>query len=179
MPRRTFMPAALAASLAGALACPAAAQDAGAIADTPEVVQKLFDCRDIADPSQRLACYDAQVAEVVARRESKDLVFADREQVQEARRGLFGLSLPRIRLFDGSDEPEFQEITTTIKRAERVGRGSWAFELEDGARWVQNDSFQILGNIEPGTEVTISKGALTSYTAKIGKKRAIKVVRVQ
>ncbi len=159
------------------LAVPAAAQDDQI--GTPEAVQKLYDCRDIADAMQRLACYDTQVADIEQKEATDELVFADKGQLREARRGLFGLSLPRIRLFDGGEADEFQEITTTIKKAQRVGRGSWAFELEDGARWIQNDSFQLNQDIEPGTEVTIKKGALSSFTAKIGNRRAIKVKRIQ
>ena len=159
------------------LAVPAAAQDDEM--GTPAAVQALYDCREIADPMQRLSCYDAQVADIAQKESTDELVFADKEQLREARRGLFGLSLPRIRLFDGGDEDEFEEITTTIASATRSGRGSWAFTLADGAQWVQNDNFIMYSDIDPGTEVTIKKGALSSFTAKIGNRRAIKVKRVQ
>ena len=160
-------------------AAPAAAQDDRILSQTPEAVQKLYDCRNIADPTQRLSCYDTQVADIASKQQSEDILITDRETVREARRGLFGLSLPSIRLFSGGDEEEFNEINTTIARAWRVGTGQWAFELEDGARWVQNDTFSLYSDIDPGTEVTIAKGALSSYTAKIGNRRAIKVKRVQ
>ncbi len=179
LPSRFARVTCLPAAFALGIAAPALAQDDEDGPDTPEAVQKLYDCRAVAEPMERLACYDAQVAVIEAGEESEELVFADKGQIREARRGLFGLSLPRIRLFDGGEEDEFSEITTTITRATRRGDGSWFFEMEDGASWVQNDTFRIYSDIKPGTEVTIKKGALSSYSAKIGNKRAIKVKRVQ
>lgn len=172
----------LACVLACGLAVPAAAQKALDVEGTPQAVQELFDCREIADAAQRLACYDGKVAELQQAQEDKKIVIADKEQIQEARRGLFGFTLPKIKLFGGGDgddgQPDIDEITTTIASSEKVGRGELAFTLEDGARWIQTDNRYFSRAVPAGEEVTIKTAALGTYFAKIGKRYTIRVKRV-
>ncbi|MEP6339745.1 MAG: hypothetical protein ABJ070_07905, partial [Parasphingorhabdus sp.] len=88
----------------------ASAQDKeDAITAPPAIYTELVGCKTISDPTRRLACFDEKVAALESATESKQVVIADREQVKEARRGLFGLSLPRIKLF-GGDKDEGAEI---------------------------------------------------------------------
>ena len=159
----------------------ATAQDRGVnVEGTPEVVSRLFDCRKIEDPTERLACFDREVAVVEEAEASDALVIADREQIREARKGLFGFSLPKIRLFGGGDDDEedIDELEAVIASANRARNGKMLLTLEDGARWIQTDNTPILGTIDPGDDVTIEKAALGSYKAKIGRKRAFRVKRL-
>ncbi|WFL78059.1 hypothetical protein P7228_03035 [Altererythrobacter arenosus] len=147
---------------------------------SPDVVEKLFQCRTIEDPTDRLACFDRQVAEVYQAKESKDLVIADREQMRETRKGLFGFSLPKIGLFGGGDdkEDEIKEISSQLARVGRASNGRLTFTVAGGARWIQTDNVPVLGEPKEGDEVTIESAALGSYMAKIGKRRPFRVRRV-
>lgn len=150
-------------------------------AEKPEAVARLFACRDVADPAERLSCFEREVAAVEKAQADEELVIVDREQVREARRGLFGFNLPRIGLFGGGDDrnevEEIEEIEAPIASfALRGGKGY--FTLEDGARWIQTDSTPILGKVVPGDMVLIKRAALGSYLAKIGSKRGFRVERL-
>ena len=62
------------AAVAVLAAQPLAAQSDPADAiDTPEVIDKLFQCRAIADPDARLSCFDREVADVYEAQQSRDL----------------------------------------------------------------------------------------------------------
>jgi len=67
-----------------------------------EVVRKVIDCRAIVDSTQRLACYDAQVARLDEAATRKEVVVVDQAEVKRTRQGLFGLNLGNIGLFGGN-----------------------------------------------------------------------------
>ncbi|MBD2842567.1 hypothetical protein [Erythrobacter rubeus] len=169
-------------ALSAPLSAPLSAQTPSDPADaleTPEVIGKMFDCREIADPTERLACFDREVAKVFEAQESKELVLAEREQIVEAKRGLFGLNLPKIRLFGGSDgDDDVNEITATLANAEKLGNGRHIFELEDGARWIETESTTGFRRFGAGDTIVIKKAALGSFKAKVNNKRAVKVRRL-
>ncbi|MBO6525722.1 hypothetical protein [Erythrobacter sp.] len=163
-------------------AAPTAAQsDSESAVDTPAIVEELFDCREIADPDARLACFDREVAKVYDAQSSRQLVIADREQVREARKGLFGFTLPKLGIFGGGDddgdEEKITEIASTLTDIRRMGNGRYLLTLESGAQWMQTDSTPVLGNPSEGDEVVIKRAALGSYMAKIDGGRAIRVKR--
>lgn len=155
------MAAAIAAAAMAATA--ASAQDAGPV---PEAYSKLLECRALADDAERLACFDVAVGRLETAEESDEIVIVSREQVEETRRGLFGLKLPKIRLFGGDGEKdEIKELVSTIASFSG-GTGSWVFTLEDGAVWVQTDG-GFVRKPEVGQEITIRRGALGSYFASV------------
>ena len=145
----------------------------------PEVLKKLVDCRAVADDGARLACYDAQVLALDTAEKDRQVIVVDREQVREARRGLFGLTLPNLAIFDGPDEDKesFAEIETTIKSARENARGRWTFVLEDGARWVQLDSRELPVHPRAGHPIRIRQAAMGSYLANVNNQIAIRVRR--
>ena len=165
-----------------AIANPASAQsDDGEISGSSPIIDKLFDCRGIEDPEARLACFDQEVDRVYQARESKELVIADREQMKETRKGLFGFTLPKIGIFGGGDdddEDKISELETKITRFGRMSNGRAIFTVEGGARWMQTDNTPVLGSPDAGDSVTIETAAMGSYKAKIGRKRAFRVKRV-
>ena len=158
----------------------AAQSDPADAIDTPEVIDKLFQCRAIADPDARLACFDREVADVYEAQQSRDLVIADREKVTEAKRGVFGLKLPKIRLFGGGDEDddEINEITATLVEARRLSNGRYIFELEDGARWIQTEDGIGRKRFEKGDTIVIKKAAFGSFKARVNDKVAGRVKRL-
>ncbi len=168
------------AVIAGLIAPPVAAQsDPTDAIETPEVIEKLFECRAIQDPQERLACFDREVAAVSTAQESRELVIADRQQVTEARRGLFGLKLPKIRLFGGGDEDdEVNEITATLADARKLSNGRYVFELEDGARWIQTENGIGFKRFKAGDTIVIKQAALGSFKARVADKNAGRVRRL-
>ncbi|MFL0357386.1 hypothetical protein ACI5KX_13010 [Erythrobacter sp. GH1-10] len=149
------------------------------LSETPEVVDRLFACREISDPDARLACFDREADAVYAARESRELVIAEREDIDEARRGLFGLKLPNIRLFGGGDDDEgLNEISATLAGATKLRNGRHIFELEDGARWIETEDVSGYRRFQAGDTIVIEQASLGSYKAKVDGKRAVRVRRI-
>lgn len=170
------------------MAVPAAAAEAPKEAP-PAVVQKLLDCRAIADAGQRLACLDAGVAALAGAVESRDVLMADKDQVKKARRSLFGLTLPSFNLF-GTDKEEagkgekkdergaLTEIEATITAARPTRSAGWRMELDDGSVWLQTDSMGFRHDPRPGMKVRIKRAAMGSFLANVEGQTAVRVRRV-
>ncbi len=158
-------------------AAPAAAQQVSTL-KTPAQFSAVIACRAIPDETARLACYDSQVAALEKAADDKDIVIADRESVRETRRGLFGFSLPKINLFGGDDEEEFQEINTTVASVRQIGYGYYSIELADGARWEQTDGKLVLSP-KTGQKIKIKRGSLGTFFANVNGQPGIRVRRVQ
>ena len=160
----------------------AAAKDK-APAPPPQVWQDMVKCKQIADPTARLACFDGQVGKLEQATNSGDLVLADRATMKQARKGLFGFRLPSLGLFggnkDGSDADELSEIDTTVTSARQFGYGNWRLSLADGSVWEQTDDVKLLFDPRKGSKVHIYKGALGTYRVNIEGQRALKMRRVE
>lgn len=171
------------AAVAG-LCSPAVAQEIDrrkALTAPPAIYTELVACKDIAQPTARLACYDEKVAALQTAQSTNQVVIADREQVREARRGLFGLTLPRIKLFDGNgDEGEqIEQVEGIIESARTIRSGKWLIRLEDGAVWQQTEPPRsTMRRPKVGDSITIERAALGSFLAKVNDGRGFKVMRV-
>ena len=158
----------------------ASAQDTSSAAQAgavPAQVQRLIGCRGIADSAARLACFDKEagtVAEAVARR---DLVVVDREGVQRTRRSLFGLSLPKLGIFDDDGE-EVSQIESEVDGVGRNADGGYVFILKDGGRWSQIDSRPIALEPARGDKVIVKRAALGSYMLSVARQPSVRVRRV-
>jgi len=162
-----------------AAALPAQAKDKDKPLDgpAPAVFQAVIDCKAQNDPAARLACYDKAVSAMDAARAAKDLVVTDRAAVREARRGLFGLSLPSLKLFGGgdNDDDEVKEIESKIAGIRMASDGFPVFVLEDGARWKQTDGRNTFP--KAGQKIKIRKATLGSYMASIEGQPGVRVTR--
>lgn len=141
-----------------------------------KLVDALNDCRAIEDPDERLACYDRAAGALVQARERKEIVVLDREEVQQTRRSLFGLSLPRLGLFGADGEP-LKEISGKAESVAQVESDRWQVRLDDDSRWQTTESAR---GFPPrtGESVTIRRAALGSYLASFDGRRALRVKRV-
>jgi hypothetical protein len=162
------------AAMAGAAMAKDKNEDAGSA--PPPVFQAVLDCKAIADAAERLTCYDSSVAAMETASQSKDLVVADRSTMREAQRGLFGLSLPKIRLFGGDESEEVTEIESTVASYRAARDGFIILELADGARWKQTEGRQQYPKV--GDKVRVRKGALSSFFASIDDDPGFKVIRL-
>ena len=166
--------------IAAALACPPAglaAQDRGQV--DPRLAA-LAQCRTITEAQQRLACFDKAAAEMLAAVEARDLRVVSREEVAQTRRGLFGLSLPRIGLFDEEDgEPELQELESRITAVRQTGPDSYLFTIAEGSEWQISNVPSRLREPEVGDAVTLRRAALGSVFVRIDGQIGVKGRRVR
>jgi hypothetical protein len=161
------------AAVPGALAQPAAMPEGRAA-----VVQKLTDCRKVADNAARLACYDAAAAALDTAEAKGDIVVVDREQARKVRRQAFGFRMPSITLFERGEKPEeIDTMTGVVAAARQNGMGHWVIRLEDGATWSQVDATDLFTDPKAGQPVKIRRASLGSYLMSIGNQRAIRVRR--
>ncbi len=166
--------------------------------DWAQDAERVFACRQLADPAEKLACFEREVAALETAVRGRDVLVLDREDVSEARRGLFGFNLPDIPLFgsgdddedEGEDEGErdggdtgqgedIDRLEARLVRASETATGRWLIQLDTGARWQQIDDTRMLREPRPDDTVVIRKAALGSYLASIGGARAIRVRRVE
>jgi hypothetical protein len=150
--------------LAAVVAAPAAAGGK----DKPDARAPLFDqvvqCRAIADQTQRLACYDKAVAALDQAEKAHKIDVMDKSQVHEARRSLFGFSLPKIHLFGNGDDEEVTQIDAVVASTTRDRDNRLIFTIDSGARWHQIDDRTVVG-VKRGVKVTIKDAAFGSYFA--------------
>lgn len=145
---------------------------------TPAQIEQLYACRALADAAARLDCYDRNVADMEAAAQRGDISFADRETMQERRRGLFGFSLPNVgALFGGNEEDELREIETSIASLSSMGRGRFRIEMANGSIWVQTESIGMARDPEIGDPVKIKAGALGSYFISVKGRKSFRAQR--
>ena len=162
--------------LACTLSVPAAAKDK-LPSGRPAQIQELYACRDIADASARLACFDREVGELATADQAREITFTDRETAKKARRGLFGFSFPKLGGIFGGDEDEVKEIETTIRSVSMDQSGKYTLAMADEAVWVQIDTTRLPRQPKPGQKVKIQVATMGSYFATIDGGRTIRVKR--
>ncbi len=138
----------------------------------------LAACRAITADAERLACYDREAGTLVSLARSGEIRVVDRADVRQARRSLFGFSVPRIGLL-GSDGDIPDEITSTIKSVQDIGRGRYRMVLADGdAVWETIDSPMRLDAPRRGDKIVIKRGAIGSFFLRIDGQGGVKGRRV-
>ena len=172
MRRSTLVAFALSVSFATG----AVAKDKDKSNPTPPVFQAVLNCKTIADSKDRLACFDRTVESLATANSTREIMVAERATVKEAERGLFGLSLPKIKLFGGDDDEQIKEIESTITNLRRDENAALIFTIADGARWRQIDNQPIIA--KAGDKIKIRKAALGSFFANINGRSGFKVTRV-
>ncbi len=157
---------------------PAGAADVKAA--RPAMFQKLIDCRTQQDAALRLACYDAQVAALDDAETKKELVVVDKAQMKQARKSLFGFSLPKISLFGGGeddqDEEDLKVLETSVSGARQMNDGTWRIQLADGVYWRQIEAKDIFAP-KSGDAIKIRRAAMGSYLATINGRSAFRIKR--
>ena len=171
----------LAASAAAILCSPAEAQRRRNQApERPEVLNQLTACRTVTDNTERLACFDRQVAALEAAERAREIAVVDRGQIRRTRRSLFGLRLPDLGIFgddddEGEDGAAVSEINSTIRSVGSNADGRMVYRLEDNSVWVQTEGRT--GFPRAGEAIRIRRGPLGSYLANVAGRPAVRVVR--
>jgi hypothetical protein len=145
---------------------------------TPAAVQSLLACQSIADSGQRLSCFDKAAQGLADAMAKKEVVIVDKQRANEAKRSLFGFSVPNFSsLFGGGDE-QVNQIESTVSAAFENGYEGWTIKLADGSTWQQTDSTPIAIPPRRGDKVVVKRGTLGSYFIKLGSQPGFKAKRV-
>ncbi|MFM6931819.1 MAG: hypothetical protein ACKOUT_06205 [Novosphingobium sp.] len=142
----------------------------------PAVFQSMLDCRSVADSAARLACFDKSVAAMADATAKKDLVVIDRATIRETKRGLFGISLPSIKIFGGNDDVEVNQIESTLTSAYSSRDGMAVFVLADGSRWKQTEGRDTFP--KAGQKIVVKRGALGGFMANVNGQPGVRVIRL-
>lgn len=166
-------------ALSAALALPVAvqAQDRE-IANDKDTIEQLKSCRVIAEPMERLACYDREVGEVITATEDGTLQVVDQQDVEETKRRLFGFTLPKIKLF-GGDDGQLTTLETTVTRVRREGREGWVFTTEEGSVWRISNSKMGWRPPRVGQTVVFKKASMGSYFIRVNGQIGVKGRRIE
>jgi len=180
--KRTFAPI-LALAMASILAVqPASAQNQSPTSDgdlpQPQSVLDIVSCQEVTDDTERLQCYDRTVAQFSDATKKGDVIVAEKEVVEEARKELFGLSLSDNPIFGDKDDPGVKSLEATIASVTRQRSGKWIIILDNGAKWRKTDTKVLRRSPKPGQSVVIERAPFGSFNARIEGQKPIKVLRV-
>lgn len=164
---------------AAALALAAEAALAQTAAQRVDAFDSLVRCRQIADSTQRLACFDAAAARLEQAEKSGDVVVVDRAQVREARKSAFGFSFEGFKLFDRGEkaEPALERVELVLERASQGRDGKWVFHTADGQVWRQVDREPLNRTPKKGARLEVRTAALGSFFMNVDGQRALRVRR--
>jgi hypothetical protein len=162
------------------LAAPASAAPPPALPPVPSYSDVLA-CRSIADPMQRLACFDKTVGTLAAAETSGDVVVINRAKVEEVKRQAFGLpNLDALKAFElHSKAKPLEKISFVIASVRQNANGRWIVTSPDGQVWVQIDSADVYPEPTAGRTAVVSRASLGSFFLKVGTDSAFRVRREQ
>ncbi|HYC94126.1 MAG TPA: hypothetical protein VEB39_00335 [Sphingomicrobium sp.] len=168
----------------GAIVALAALSGPAIAKDPPKqspLVHALQACQAIADPAQRLACYDKQAGALLTATSKGDVAVVDKSEVRKARKSLFGFGMPKIPFFSGDDTADVatESLESTIKSASGIGYGKFRMVITEGnAIWETTEAYATMREPRPGDKIIIKRGPLGSYMLRIGSNRGVKGRRV-
>lgn len=157
------------------LTSPAFAQDAEP--ETDHLLQ-LRECSQLAENVSRLACYDAAVAQVIARQEAGEIRVVDKEDIAETRRGLFGFSLPKLGIFGSGDDSDTTVLQSKIVWLRRLDSDKWLIRITEGSVWQVSNAPRRF-KPEVGDPVELEKAAMSSYWVRVDGALGVKGRRVE
>ena len=126
-------------------------------------------------------CFDRTSGALVDAARKGDVQVVDRAQMREARRSLFGFSMPKLPFFSGdrSVEDDQDELATTITSVRAIGHGRFRIAIAQGnAVWETLESPMSLSDPKRGQKIVIKRGTLGSYILRIDGQRGVKGKRV-
>jgi len=175
--------AAVLVALAGfAFAVPLAAEDEKG---ESTYLKSLRECQAKTVPSERLACYDAAVATVLAASSEGEVRVIDKAEVRETRRKLFGFALPDFGIFgnksdkeDPGKAEEDSSLQTTITGV-KTANGTYIVTTAEGAQWQLDELPARLMKPKIGQPLEIHAGSFGSYFLRIDGQKGVKGRRVR
>ena len=142
------------------------------LAQTPQVLDNLLECRKIEDSRKRLECYDQDSQRVEDARESGEFIAVDRETVEKEKKKNFGLSMPSLPSLSfpdlglGNDSPE-NAVVLTIAEYKIRQNGTVKFTMADGQIWETTSGRMNRVPRGKGQKLYIRKAAIGSFLAQV------------
>ncbi|QJU59660.1 hypothetical protein HL653_19570 [Sphingomonas sp. AP4-R1] len=159
-------------ALGAALFC-AVSASAAEPKSADRVLRDFGTCRSTPDAAARLACFEKTFDSFEQAVKSKEVTIVDKADMRQAKRSLFGFTLPKLDLFNGDGAKadkadEFSEINTTVASARAVDNGRAEITLADesGAVWRTTDPMK--WPPRPGDKIRIREASLGSYFLSMG-----------
>ena len=180
MMRKAIVAVGLAAGVAMVVAGGATAKDRNPPRKSP-LVNAIAACRQIAEPTQRLACFDKASGELVAATETGEVSVVDRSELRQARRSLFGFNMPKLPFFAGdkSADDVSDKLVTKVTQVRDLGHNRYAVRVAEGnALWETLESYGAFHMPRVGESVEINRGPLGSYILRFGRQRGVKGRRI-
>ena len=160
-------------------AAPAAAQDKPA---QPRLMAAIEACRAIQADAARLACFDREAAVLVGAVRAGEVTVVNRTDMRNARRSLFGFSLPKLPFFSGdkSAEEDVDQLVSTVRSVQPIANDRYRITIADGdAVWETVDTPMRFNQPRAGDKIVIRKGALGSYFLRVGTQLGVKGRRIK
>jgi hypothetical protein len=145
------------------------------------LVNAIDRCRQLKDPTQRLACYDSAAGALVTATASGDVSIVDRNEVRKVRHSLFGFSLPKVPFFSGDTTAgETQsKLDSTITSVRQLSNGYYRIVIADNnAVWETSDDTISFDPPRNGQKIEIIRGALGNYFLRINGQNGVRGKRV-
>jgi hypothetical protein len=158
----------------------AVAKDKPARSASP-LVNAIDRCRQMSDPAQRLACYDAAANALVQATNSGAVAVVDQNEIRKARRSLFGFTMPKIPFFSGdrSADDVQRQLDSTITSVHALNNGYYRIVIADNnAVWETSDSSISFDPPRAGQKISIVRGALGNYFLRINGQIGVRGRRV-
>lgn len=162
----------------------AASPVAGKSKDKPTpspLVTAIDRCRQMTDPTQRLACYDSAANALVSATTSGAVAIVDQNEIRKARHSLFGFTLPKIPFFSGdetADEVQ-RQLDSTITSVQALNNGYYRIVIADNnAIWETSESSISFYAPKKGQKISILRGPLGSYFLRINGQVGVRGRRV-
>ncbi|MGJ8563585.1 MAG: hypothetical protein ACSHXY_08530 [Alphaproteobacteria bacterium] len=143
--------------------------------DTASPLGILYECALISGDTERLACFDSNVAALQVKEEKKEIVALDAASAKTIKREAFGFSLPSLpklglpSLSSSDDAPD--ALTFDVKSVKKKGR-NYVFYMKNGQVWEQaNGTFNYIPKGD--LKATIKSGSIGSFRMSLsnGKER--------
>jgi len=106
----------------------------------------LYECAEIEEPEQRLACFDTSVANLRTAEQKKEIVAIDAKAARKIKREAFGFNLPSLSKIglpkislpiggkDGGDKDKTDALVADVKSVRTSGR-VLVITLKNGQVW--------------------------------------------
>jgi len=154
------------------------------------VPESLLACRKLQDDGERVRCYDAQIAKLIAPAAGPTPAHAAptapaapaAQTAAASSAATFGAETLPPAAHPKTQQREETALISSITALRKASSGTYTISLSNGQVWRQEESSQVAQFLRVGDDVRIEKAAFGSYhmsTASTGAKNWVRVTRIQ
>jgi hypothetical protein len=153
--------------------------------ERPVSTDALYECTQITDDLDRLACFDEAVDKLKSAEAAGEIATITAAEISNLNTESFGFSLPSIPnnlipKFNSNKENDLDSVELPVSAVKRLHYDNLRITLENGQVWEQTDNKQINFNRKRGVEVAqIKRAAFGSFKMKLDDGRSFRVKRIK